>query len=208
MIRHTPAPIVRSLELAGLRVRLVTLVDSDYEAWFEVRNRCRDWLVPWEPRSKGAPLAPEDSASFAARCGMRERERQLGSGFGFGIFFKGRFVGEVTLSSIQRGPFQNGSIGYWIDKEAAGQGLIPEAVVVVLKFAFETLRLHRIEVAIIPRNRPSRRVVEKLDMRSEGVALGFLEINGEWEDHVRYAMTAEEWAVQRRQLVTRWVGSD
>ncbi len=208
MIRHTPAPIVRSLELAGLRVRLVTLVDSDYEAWFEVRNRCRDWLVPWEPRSKGAPLAPEDSASFAARCGMRERERQLGSGFGFGIFFEGRFVGEVTLSSIQRGPFQNGSIGYWIDKEAAGQGLIPEAVVVVLKFAFETLRLHRIEVAIIPRNRPSRRVVEKLDMRSEGVALGFLEINGEWEDHVRYAMTAEEWAVQRRQLVTRWVGSD
>ena len=118
--------------------------------------------------SKGAPLAPEDAASFAARCGMRERERQLGSGFGFGIFFEGRFTGEVTLSSIQRGPFQNGSIGYWIDEECAGQGLIPEAVVVVLKFAFETLRLHRIEVAIIPRNRPSRRVVEKLGMRIRG----------------------------------------
>ena len=208
MIRHTPAPPVRSLELSGQRVRLVTLVESDYEAWFEVRDRCRDWLVPWEPRSKGAPLAPEDPASFAARCGMRERERQLGSGFGFGIFFEGRFAGEVTLSSIQRGPFQNGSIGYWIDEQAAGLGLIPEAVVVVLKFAFETLRLHRIEVAIIPRNRPSRRVVEKLGMRSEGVALGFLEINGQWEDHVRYAMTAEEWAVQRSHLVPRWIGSD
>ena len=208
MIRHTSAPAVRSLELCGLRVRLVTLVESDYEAWYEVRDRCRDWLVPWEPRSKGAPLAPEDAASFAARCGMRERERQLGSGFGFGIFFEGRFTGEVTLSSIQRGPFQNGSIGYWIDEDCAGQGLIPEAVVVVLKFAFETLRLHRIEVAIIPRNRPSRRVVEKLGMRSEGVALGFLEINGEWEDHVRYAMTAEEWAIQRHHLVPRWIGGD
>jgi ribosomal-protein-alanine N-acetyltransferase len=136
---------------------------------------------------------------------MRERERQLGSGFGFGIFFEGRFTGEVTLSSIQRGPFQNGSIGYWIDEEAAGQGLIPEAVVVVLKFAFETLRLHRIEVAIIPRNRPSRRVVEKLGMRSEGVALGFLEINGEWEDHVRYAMTAEEWKVRGPELRASWL---
>jgi len=208
MIRHTSAPAVRSLELVGQRVRLVTLVESDYEAWYEVRDRCRDWLVPWEPRSKGAPFAPEDAASFAARCGMRERERQLGSGFGFGIFFDGRFTGEVTLSSIQRGPFQNGSIGYWVDQAAAGQGLIPEAVVVVLKFAFETLRLHRVEVAIIPRNRPSRRVVEKLGMRAEGVALGFLEINGEWEDHVRYAMTAEEWAVQRRHLVPRWVGAD
>jgi ribosomal-protein-alanine N-acetyltransferase len=137
---------------------------------------------------------------------MRERERQLGSGFGFGIFHEGRFAGEVTLSSILRGPFQNGSIGYWIDKDVAGEGLIPESVVVVLQFAFETLRLHRIEVAIIPRNLASRRVVEKLDLRNEGVALGFLEINGEWEDHVRYAMTAEEWAVRGRFLCDTWIG--
>ena len=207
-MRHSPTPVVRSLELRGKRVRLVTLVESDYGAWHEVRDRCRDWLVPWEPRSKGAPVAPEDAASFAARCGMRERERQLGTGFGFGIFFEDRFCGEITLSSIQRGPFQNGSIGYWIDREVAGLSLIPEAVVVVLKFAFESLRLHRIEVAIIPRNHPSRRVMEKLDMRAEGVALGFLEIDGEWEDHVRYAMTADEWAIRQDQLVPRWIGTD
>jgi ribosomal-protein-alanine N-acetyltransferase len=136
---------------------------------------------------------------------MRERERQLGSGFGFGIFVEGRFAGEITLSSIQRGPFQNGSIGYWIDEELAGSGLIPEAVVVVLQFAFETLRLHRIEVAIIPRNVASRRVVEKLGLRTEGVALGFLEINGEWEDHLRYAMTSEEWSVRGPELRTAWL---
>jgi ribosomal-protein-alanine N-acetyltransferase len=194
------APSVRSLELPGWRIRLATLVESDYEAWLAVRTRCRSWLVPWEPRSKGAPAAPEDAASFAARCGMRERERQLGSGFGFGIFLEGRFAGEITLSSIQRGPFQNGSIGYWIDEELAGAGLTPEAVVVVLQFAFETIRLHRVEIAIIPRNTSSRRVVEKLGLRSEGVSLGFLEINGEWEDHVRYAMTSEEWATRGPEL--------
>jgi ribosomal-protein-alanine N-acetyltransferase len=196
---------IRSLELAGRRVRLATLVESDYAAWLDVRVRCRDWLVPWEPRSKGAPLPAEDRASFAARCAMRERERQLGSGFGFGIFDEGRLAGEVTLSSIQRGPFQNGSIGYWIDQDVAGQGLTPEAVVVVLRFAFATLRLHRIEVAIIPRNGSSRRVVEKLNLRTEGVALGFLEINGEWEDHVRYAMTSEEWAVRGTELASTWL---
>jgi ribosomal-protein-alanine N-acetyltransferase len=199
------APAVRSLELPGWRVRLATLVEGDYEAWFAVRSRCRSWLVPWEPRSKGAPQAPEDVASFSARCGMRERERQLGSGFGFGIFYDGRFCGEITLSSIQRGPFQNGSIGYWIDEEMAGAGLVPESVVVVLQFAFETLRLHRIEVAIIPRNTASRRVVEKLGLRSEGVALGYLEINGEWEDHVRYAMTSEEWTVRGPELRAGWL---
>jgi ribosomal-protein-alanine N-acetyltransferase len=199
------APAVRSLELPGSRIRLGTLIESDYEAWLAVRTRCRSWLVPWEPRSKGAPLAPEDGASFAARCAMRERERQLGSGFGFGIFLEGRFAGEITLSSIQRGPFQNGSIGYWIDEELAGMGLTPEAVVVVLQFAFETLSLHRVEVAIIPRNMASRRVMEKLALRNEGVALGFLEINGEWEDHVRYAMTAEEWKVRGPELRAGWL---
>ena len=199
------APVVRSLELPGWRVRLATLVEGDYEAWHTVRSRCRSWLVPWEPRSKGAPLAAEDVASFVARCGMRERERQLGSGFGFGIFSDGRFCGEITLSSIQRGPFQNGSIGYWIDEEMAGAGLIPEAVVVVLQFAFETLRLHRVEVAIIPRNVASRRVVEKLGLRNEGVALGYLEINGEWEDHVRYAMTTEEWTARGPELRATWL---
>jgi ribosomal-protein-alanine N-acetyltransferase len=196
---------VRSLELPGWRVKLATLVEKDYEAWYEVRNRCRDWLVPWEPRPKGAPLAPEDSASFASRCLMRERERQLGTGYGFGIFVEGRFAGEITLSSIQRGPFQNGSVGYWIDQNLAGMGLIPEAVVIALQYAFESLGLHRIEVAIIPRNRSSRRVVEKLGLRVEGVAIGFLEINGEWEDHIRYAITAEEWAERRTEFLTTWL---
>jgi ribosomal-protein-alanine N-acetyltransferase len=199
------SPAVRSLELNGRRVRLATLIEADYPAWLEVRNRCRDWLVPWEPRSKGAPLPAEDQASFSARCAMRERERQLGSGFGFGIFHEGRFAGEVTLSSIQRGPFQNGSIGYWVDQDLAGIGLVPESVVVVLQFAFETLRLHRIEVAIIPRNSASRRVTEKLSLRNEGTALGFLEINGQWEDHVRYAMTSEEWAVRADDLRRDWL---
>ncbi|HEV3264952.1 MAG TPA: GNAT family protein [Acidimicrobiales bacterium] len=196
---------MRSLELPGWRVRLATLVEKDYEAWYEVRDRCRSWLIPWEPRPKGAPLAPEDAASFASRCLMRERERQLGTGYGFGIFVEGRFAGEITLSSIQRGPFQNGSVGYWIDQDLAGLGLIPEAVVIALQYAFESLGLHRIEVAIIPRNRASRRVVEKLGLRVEGVALGYLEINGEWEDHIRYAITAEEWATRRTEFLTTWL---
>ncbi len=204
-LRSQSPKVVRSLELHGWRIRLATLVDADYDSWLAVRTRCRSWLVPWEPRSKGAPFAPEDAASFAARCGMRERERQLGTGFGFGVFLEDRFAGEITLSSIQRGPFQNGTIGYWIDQDLAGLGLVPEAVVVVLQFAFETLRLHRIEVAIIPRNASSRRVVEKLGLRSEGVALGFLEINGEWEDHVRYAMTYEEWTARGRELRAFWL---
>lgn len=193
------------LELVGRRITLRTLRESDYEPWHEIRVRCHDWLVPWEPRPAGSPPAAEDRASFAARCALRERERQIGSGYGFGIFVGERLVGELTLSSIQRGPFQSASIGYWIDREWAGQNLVPEAVVVTLRFAFEILGLHRVEVSIIPRNAASRRVAEKLDLRLEGISERFLEIDGEWEDHVRYAMTTEEWQNRRVALLSAWL---
>jgi ribosomal-protein-alanine N-acetyltransferase len=193
------------LELVGRRITLRTLRESDYEPWHEIRVRCHDWLVPWEPRPAGSPPAAEDRASFAARCALRERERQIGSGYGFGIFVGERLVGELTLSSIQRGPFQSASIGYWIDREWAGQNLVPEAVVVTLRFAFEILGLHRVEVSIIPRNAASRRVAEKLDLRLEGISERFLEIDGEWEDHVRYAMTTEEWQTRRVALLAAWL---
>lgn len=193
------------LELLGWKVRLRTLTDEDYDEWHAVRARNRDWLVPWEPRPAGAPPAPEDRGSFTARCAARERERQLGSGYGFGIFRDGRLVGEITLSSIQRGPFQNAFVGYWVDQEQAGQGLVPEATVIALRFAFEDLGLHRVEIAIVPRNRASRRVMEKLELREESLAQRYLEIDGRWEDHVRYAITSEEWTQRRDELLLHWL---
>ncbi len=193
------------VSLHGRRVVLRTLADSDYAAWHEVRVRCRDWLLKWEPRSVHAPHLAEDRRSFATRCQVRERERQIGTGFGFGIFVDGRFVGEISLSSIQRGPLQSAFVGYWIDEAYAGRGLMPESVVVVLQFAFESLRLHRIEINIIPRNAASRRVVEKLGLRFEGIAERYLEIDGAWEDHAHYAITAEEWSDRAPQLVSDWL---
>jgi [ribosomal protein S5]-alanine N-acetyltransferase len=195
-------------ELTGRRVRLRPLRAEDYLAWLEVRSRCHDWLVKWEPRPAGASYLSEDRTSFVQRCLIRDRERQLGTGYGFGIFVGERFIGEVNLSSIQRGAFQSGSVGYWVDEAQAGRGYVPESCVVVFRFAFEVLGLHRIQVAIVPRNAPSRRVAQKLLLRGEGIAVHYLEIDGNWEDHVRYAITAEEWA-ERRELYERdWLSPE
>lgn len=204
--RPTPTP-ERTSTLFGRRVVLRPLVLTDFAAWREVRHRCGPWLTRWEPqRLPHQPDVTEDRDAFAVRCSARRRERQLGTGFGFGMFVDGEFCGEINLSSIQRGPFQNAYVGYWIDQRAAGQGLMPEAVVVLARFAFEELHLHRIQISIIPRNRSSRRVVEKLGLRDEGVALRYLEIDGVWEDHVRYALTAEEWVERREELESTWLG--
>jgi len=114
-------------------------------------------------------------------------------------------VGEVNLNNVARGSLQGGSIGYWIDQKFAGQGLTAEAVVVLLRYAFTELRLHRIEICIIPRNKNSHRVVEKIGLRSEGIAVSFLEINGVWEDHVRYAITVDEWQSRRQEFIERFL---
>ncbi len=188
--------------LRGSRVTLRPLKGGDWEAWREVRIRSRDWLEPWEPLAEpGAPDPITDPEAFKARCGAWERQRHFDAAYGFGIFQrKGVFVGEVSLGSVQRGPFQSANVGYWIDVDHAGRGYMPEAVAVVLRFAFDELSLHRVEAAIVPRNAKSRRVAEKLGLREEGTAARFLQIRGVWEDHVRYAITAEDWAMRRTEL--------
>jgi ribosomal-protein-alanine N-acetyltransferase len=192
--------------LIGRRVLLRPLVVEDFSTWQEVRGRNADWLLKWEPiRTPGAPDPVQSRDSFAVRCGARQRERQLGTGFGYGIFVEGHFAGEINLSIVQRGPFQSSYVGYWIDEAQAGQGYMPEALVLLCKAAFEDLRLHRVQISIIPRNTASRRVVEKLGIRDEGVAQRYLEINGVWEDHIRYAMTVEEWHQRRDQLLADWI---
>jgi ribosomal-protein-alanine N-acetyltransferase len=193
-------------ELHGRRVVLRPLASSDFGQWREVRRRNADWLLKWEPKPpRGNPDDTEDLAAFGARCGARQREWQLGTGYGFGIFVDGRLAGEINVSGVQRGPFQNAYVGYWIDQAQAGSGYVPEALVTVARFAFEDVRLHRLQVAIIPRNRASRRVVEKLGLREEGLAVRYLAINGVWEDHLRYAITAEEWAERGDALLGEWV---
>ena len=47
--------------------------------------------------------------------------------------------------------------------------------------------------------------MEILEFREEGLAQRFLEINGTWEDHVRYGFTAEEWETRREELSATWL---
>ena len=201
LFRRQPSP-----RLYGKRVMLRPITPADYPEWHEVRTRNEQWLIPWEPKRPAASADPtRDRSAFEARCTARERERSTDHAYPFGVFVDQRFAGEVNINNVTRGALQSGTIGYWIDQARAGRGYIAEAVVVAARYAFEQLHLHRLEICIVPRNTNSRRVMDKLALREEGVALRFLEINGVWEDHVRYAITTEEWQDRRRELVAAWI---
>jgi ribosomal-protein-alanine N-acetyltransferase len=194
-------------ELIGSRVMLRPLRADDWESWREVRLRCRYWLERWEPSPDVGSIDPAlDREAFRSRCGAWDRQRHFDAAYGFGMFLlDGRFAGEVSLGSVQRGPFQMGYVGYWIDEALAGSGYVPEGVVLIMQYAFDVLQLHRIEAAIVPRNASSRRVADKLGLRDEGNAVRFLQIQGAYEDHIRYAMTVEEWRERGHELLAKFV---
>jgi [ribosomal protein S5]-alanine N-acetyltransferase len=104
-----------------------------------------------------------------------------------------QLIGRIALSNVVRGAWQNATLGYFLDQTHNGKGYTSLAVSLVLKFAFTTAELHRVQAGVMPRNLPSIRVLEKNGFRQEGLSLRYLQINGNWEDHLMFAQTREEY---------------
>ncbi len=102
-------------------------------------------------------------------------------------------LGFFNLSQIVRRGFQNAYLGYAVGKPFAGQGYMHEGIDLVLRNAFTTLRLHRVEANIQPTNTRSRALAEGAGFRPEGFSPRYLKIGGRWCDHERWAVLAEDW---------------
>ncbi|KAA1428533.1 GNAT family N-acetyltransferase [Nocardioides antri] len=163
---------------------------SDARHWREARRRNAVWLSPWD-----ATVPPGGDArptTFGALVRRLTRAARRGTTYPFVIEVDGRFAGQVSINNIVRGSAQFASIGYWIDEQFAGRGVMPRAVAMAVDHCFFTAKLHRLEVCIRPENTNSLRVVEKLGIREIGYAPRFLHIDGAWRDHRIFAITAEE----------------
>jgi ribosomal-protein-alanine N-acetyltransferase len=120
------------------------------------------------------------------------RQARAGRSLPFALTYEGNFVGQVTVTGITWGSARWGQIGYWVDQRVAGRGVVPTAVALVIDHMFGPVGLHRVEIAIRPENTASLRVVEKLGLRLEGEAPGYLHIDGDWRTHRLYGLTREE----------------
>ena len=152
-------------------------------------------MLPWPDRN-----------TPAAYRGMRRaaaRRARAGSSLPFALLYEGRLAGQVTVDNIVRGALRSGHLGYWVDAAIAGRGVGSLAVALVCDHAFGPVGLHRLQADIRPENRPSRRLVERLGFRQEGLLRGYLDIDGAWRDHLAYALLAEDAAAG---VLARWRG--
>jgi ribosomal-protein-alanine N-acetyltransferase len=177
--------------LRGDRVTLRHPSMADFQAWVDLRAESRDFLKPWEPTW---PLDDLTRAAFRRRIKRYHRDIREDSGAPFFVFRTGddRLLGGLTLSAIRRGVSQSASLGYWMGERWAGQGYMSDAVRTVLDHAFDDLRLHRIEAASMPTNSRSIALLEKAGFTREGFARRYLLIDGRWQDHVLFAMLADD----------------
>jgi ribosomal-protein-alanine N-acetyltransferase len=173
-------------------VELHPLRRRDAAEWSRLRQANESWLSPWEP-SHGLPWqARHTPAAYRAMRRAVTRRARTGTSLPFAVRVEGRLAGQVTLDNVVRGALRSGYLGYWIDREVAGRGVASLAVALVCDHAFGEVGLHRVEADIRPENLPSQRLVERLGFRQEGLLRRYLDIDGDWRDHLAYALLAED----------------
>jgi ribosomal-protein-alanine N-acetyltransferase len=162
---------------------------NDHAEWAELRAQSRAFLAPWEPT-----WPRDDLTRMAFRRRIRRYQRDMREDLGvpFFVFRKSddALIGGLTLAHIRRGAAQSCSLGYWMGAPYAGQGHMTAAVRLAVPFAFNRLKLHRVEAACLPQNERSIRLLERVGFQREGYAYQYLCINGTWRDHILFGVVS------------------
>jgi ribosomal-protein-alanine N-acetyltransferase len=153
-----------------------------------LRRRNRYYFAGSEPlRNADWLTLPRQRRELEAEAAAHEAGRSLT----FGVFVDDALVGRVALTSIARGAFLNAYLGYAIDQDHAGRGIATAAVSQAVSSAWD-VGLHRVQAAVSPQNSASKRVLEKVGFRPEGLALRYLHLAGHWSDQELWAITTED----------------
>jgi ribosomal-protein-alanine N-acetyltransferase len=174
---------------AGVSLRLPHA--GDFVEWAALRERSREFLMPWEPTWPADDLT---RGAFRRRLKRYAEDVRGDLAYAFLIFRSedNAMVGGLTLANIRRGVAQAGSIGYWTGAPFARKGYMTAAIRALAPFCFGALRLHRLEAACIPSNTASIRLLERTGFQREGYARAYLCINAIWQDHVLYARLKDD----------------
>jgi ribosomal-protein-serine acetyltransferase len=185
-VSSAPAFCDSAFELPG-RYSLRPLSESDLQELHALMERNRDELARW--LSWAQRPDPESTREHIARALARERD---GSGIGCAIVIdRGAIVGDVGLHIDREN--DGGAIGYWLDAEHRGRGVMSAAVVALVNHGFTSLALRRIEIRTDVLNRPSRAIAERLGFQLDGVLRQSYRVGEQhYSDDAVYSMLASD----------------
>ena len=174
------------LELAETsRLRLVLPNKADAPRMVRYYDVNREHLAPWESL-RSAEFYTE--AYWAAEIAKVKNDFLADRALTVVLLDKlnpdGPILGQVSLRNIVRGAFQACHLGYSLDHQAVGKGLMTEALTTVIAYAFNDMGLHRIMANYIPTNERSGRLLRRLGFVVEGYARDYLFLAGKWQDHI------------------------
>jgi ribosomal-protein-alanine N-acetyltransferase len=167
----------------GERTFLRRARDRDGAEFIELMRASHELHRPWS----FPPNEPDDFRALVDRARTDDFELLL-------LCRRGddAILGFFNLSQIFRGPFMNAYLGYAVGQPYAGQGYMAEGIELVLRHAFESMGLHRLEANIQPANAASVALAKGAGFRLEGFSPRYLKIDGQWRDHERWAILAED----------------
>lgn len=172
-------------ETKSLFLRILDENDSEKVLDYVVRNK--DFFSGFEPQRDEDFYTIDFQASQLINDLRYITDRSM---LRLWIFNKGnpdKIIGQVTFYNIVPFAFLSCHVGYKSDKDNANKGVITEAVRRGIEIMFSEYGMHRIEAHVMPDNKASIRVLEKIGFINEGVSHKFLEVNGVWEDHLHFA---------------------
>lgn len=188
LISNIPNPLLTGdLKLIILTERHAKIVCDYY-----IRNL--DSFKEWEPLRSDNFYTPKH---HYAALKQSIKKAETGSEYRFQLISNDdikmqKVIGMLSFSSIVKGSFLSCFTGYSMDRSIQNNGLMTQALREGIKFIFETVRLHRIEANIMPKNLPSLKVAAKLGFENEGLSPNYLKINGKWEDHIHMVLRNKE----------------
>lgn len=173
-------------ETKRLLLKVLDKTYADLVLDYYLRNRA--FLEEWEPL-KGEEFYTKEHHEKQLENELVNIEN--GNTFRIWIFKKNddkRTIGSIGFNNIVRGAFLSCHLGYKLDKDELINGYATEAIEKGIDIMFTEFGLHRVEANIMPKNKQSLRVVEKLGFYNEGLAYKYLKINGKWEDHIHMVL--------------------
>ncbi len=165
--------------------------NEDAEALLDLHLRNSELFQKYSPTFEDE-FYTIDSKHKYIKDSIKQREED--KAYSFGIYLKdnGKLIGDVSLYHILRGALQRCLIGYSLDEQYNGRGYATEAVSLAVAFAFNELKLHRVDAGVMLSNIGSMRVLEKVGFHREGIEQKGVKINGQWEDHQMFAIISDK----------------